>query len=303
MNFYIVMQGRTYIEEKANNIIWSHQIDKSGQTPHFWERMKEVVAGDAIFHYVKGDMVAISIVQEGCYEAKSPYGEGSDVTGFLVKTAYEELIKPLNIKNVFTEIKPLLPIKYSAFQENADGNQGYLYPCNELLAIKLLELISDLNIYEEEQEQLEFAIGLIAAKERNTLAPVLIETEAEAKVKIRRGQQKFKAGLLPLWEQKCALCGIELPSLLRASHSKPWKDSTDEERLDRYNGILLCCNHDVLYDRGFIAFDGTGKIHISDEISEEEYVKYGINAKIRVHRYEQNKPYFKWHKRNVFRGN
>ena len=301
MNFYIVMQGRTYIEEKVKSVIWSHIIDKSGQTPHFWERMKEVTAGDAIFHYVKGEIVAVSIVQRDCYEAKSPYAEGSDIIGFTVDTAYEELAKPLNIKNNFDAIMPLLPIKYSAFQENGDGNQGYLYPCNELLAIKLLELISDLNIYEEDQEQLEFAIGMIASKERNTLAPVLIETEAAAKVKIRKGQQKFKLGLSPLWENECALCGIELPALLRASHSKPWKDSTDEERLDIYNGLFLCCNHDALYDQGYIAFDGTGKIHISNEINEEDYEKYGIHAKMRVNRREENKKYFKWHKRNIFK--
>ena len=91
---------------------------------------------------------------------------------------------------------------------------------------KLLELISDANIYEENEEQLEFAMGLIAQKERNTLAPGLIETEAKAKVKIRKGQQKFHKQLAPLWDHHCALCGIDLPELLRASHSKPWKDST-----------------------------------------------------------------------------
>lgn len=301
MKFYIVMQGRTYIEEKEKSVIWSHQIDKSGQTPHFWERMKDVKQGDAIFHYVKGEIVAVSIAQSNCYEAKNPYDADSDVVGFTVDTAYEELTKPLHVKENFHTIMPVLPIKYSAFQENGDGNQGYLYPCNDMLAIKLLELISDLNIYEEDNEQLEFAIGMIASKERNTLAPVLIETEAEAKVNIRKGQQKFKKGLAPLWDNHCALCGIELAALLRASHSKPWKDSTDEERLDVYNGLLLCCNHDALYDQGYIAFDGTGKIHISSEIEETDYGKYGIHAKMRVNRREENKKYFKWHKKHIFK--
>ena len=302
MNFYIVMQGRTYEDEKAHGVIWSHVIDKSGQNHHFWERMKEVQAGDAVFHYVKGDIVAVSIVKKGCYEGRSPYREGYDVIGYTVETAYEELAKPVNVKEHFDVLKPLLPLKYSAFQDNGDGNQGYLYPCNEILALQLLELISDLNIYEEHQEQLEFAIGTITDKERNTLVPILAETETEAKAKIRKGQQKFKQGLSPLWNHQCALCGIDLPALLRASHSKPWKDGTDEERLDMYNGLLLCCNHDALYDSGYIAFDGTGKIHISSEINEEDYAKYGIHPKMRVNRREENKPYFKWHKRHVFKG-
>lgn len=302
MNFYIVMQGRTYGEEKSKGVIWSLIKDKSGQTPHFWERMKEVTAGDAIFHYVKGEIIAISIAKRDCYEGKNPYQESDSTVGFTVETAYEELEKPLSIKENLKAIRPLLPVKYSAFQEDGDGNQGYLYPCNELLALKLLELISDLNIYEEAQEQLEFAIGTIASKERNTLAPILAETESEAKMKLRKGQQKFTQGLSPLWDHQCALCEIDLPELLRATHSKPWKDSTDEERLDIYNGLLLCCNHEILYEQGYIAFDGSGKIHISSKIDPSEYGRYSIHAKMRVNRREENKPYFKWHKRNVFRG-
>ncbi len=121
-------------------------------------------------------------------------------------------------------------------------------------------------------------------------------------MKLRKGKQKFTQGLLPLWDHQCALCEINLPELLMATHSKPWKDSTDEERLDIYNGLLLCCNHEILYDQGYIAFDGSGKIHIASEIDITEYGKYGIHAKMRVNRREENKPYFKWHKRNIFRG-
>ncbi|WP_068985412.1 HNH endonuclease [Lysinibacillus xylanilyticus] len=300
MNFYIVMQGRTYKEEKHSGVIWSHQADKRGQTPHFWERMKEVKAGDRIFHYRKGEIVAMSIVKTDCYEAQNPYKPGYEVEGYKIETIYEEFEVALNVKDYFLGISPLLPVKYSAFQENGDGNQGYLYPCNEILAIKLLELISDLNIYEEDQEQLEFSIENIVSKERNRFIPIIAETEAEAKVKIRKGQQKYKEVLTPLWNHQCALCGIDLPAMLRASHSKPWKDSTREERLDAYNGLLLCCNHDALYDKGYIAFDGSGKIHISERIDEAGYDKFGIHSKMRVERYEENKKYFKWHKKYVF---
>ena len=302
MNFYIVMQGKTYEMAKEQQVIWCAILDTSGQTPHSWERMKEVKKGDAIFHCVKGEVVAVSIAQEDCREGMNPF-ETSEELGYAFRSNYEPFQFPINIKAHLDVIQPLLPIKYSPFQQNGDGNQGFLYPCNEMLAIKLLELISDANIYEENEEQLELAIGLIVVpKERNTLATVLIETEAEAKVKLRKGQQKFKKQLAPLWDHHCALCGIDLPELLRASHAKPWKDSTDEERLDPYNGILLCCNHDALYDQGYIAFDGTGKIHISSQIEKIDYVKYGIHDKMRVARVEENKKYFKWHKRNVFKG-
>lgn len=301
MNFYIVMQGQTYMEEQLHSIIWSKQVDKSGMRPPFWERMKEVKAGDCIFHYVKGDVVAVSIAKKGYYEAENPYNYTYNEKGYLVETSYEELNNPLNIKDYFQEIELFLPLKYSAFQENGDGNQGYLYPCNELLAIKLLELIAEVNVNIEKQEQLEFAISPVLLKERNRLLQIVAIMESEAKSKIQKGEQRFHRALSPVWNNECAICGIDSPDLLKASLAKPWKDSTEEEKLDPYNGILLCHNHDALYQKGYIAFDGQGKIHISDRLHEQDYDKYLIHQKIRINRQEENKKYFKWHKKNVLK--
>ena len=228
MNFYMVMQGKSYDVSKEHNIVWCEIFDSAGNTPHSWARMKEVKQGDVLFHLVKGDIVAISQAQEDCRTGE--FNNQPEV-GNMFQTKYEELPIALNVKEHFAAIQPLLPIKYAAFQQNGDGNQGFLYPCHELLAIKLLELISEANIVPETEQQLEFAIGPIAKQERNILAPVLFETEAEAKVKVRKERQTFKEQLTPIWEHKCALCGIELPELLHASHAKPWKDATAEERL------------------------------------------------------------------------
>lgn len=307
LNSFIVMQGRTYQEEKDLGIIWSPQRGKGNTVPHSWLRMKEVKKGDQVFHYVKGNIVAVSIAKEDCKAASKPDTlQGHDEwenDGYLVNLEYHELDRAVNIRDKFEEILPLLPVKYSPFQDDANGNQGYLYPCNEELAIKLLELISELNIYQVDKEQLELSIDDVRRTEHNTLIPVIAETESEVKTKIRLGQQKFRKDLMPLWESKCALCGINLPELLRASHSKPWKDSTNAERVNPYNGVLLCCNHDALYDRGLIAFDGQGRLHISSVICEEEYSLYGLIplTKIRIH--SENKVFFKWHKKNIFEAN
>jgi putative restriction endonuclease len=301
------MQGQTYQEEKDLGIIWSPQQDIGGNVPHSWKRMTEVKEEDRVFHYVKGNFVAISIASERCIPASKPtimqsHNRWND-EGYLVNLEYHELEIPVNVLDKFNEIFPLLPIKYSPFQQDANGNQGYLYPCNEELAIKLLELISELNIYQVSEEQLEFAIDDVRRTEHNTLIPLIAETESEVKTKIRLGQQKVRKDLLPLWEGKCVLCGIDLPELLRPSHSIPWKDSTNEERLDPYNGVLLCCNHDALYDKGLITFDGQGRLHISSVICDEDYLKYGLvsMAKIKIH--SENKVYFKWHKKNIFKTN
>lgn len=299
MNHYIVMQGLTYEEDKAAGLIWSSQTDKGGKTPHSWSRLKEVQQDDRIFHCVKGKIVAISVALSDGEIGKNPMGE--DESGVLVYLEYYELEKPLSIKKYFSELRQLMPVKYAPFKQNGDGNQGYLYPCNEELAIKLLHIISDTNIYQVEEEQLELAIGTIVQKERNTLIPVITETEAAARRTIRVANEKFKLLIAPNWNHKCALCGIELPELLRASHSKPWRECTAEERLDVFNGLLLCRNHDALYKNGFITFDGTGLIHISTRISTLDYAIYDIHSKMKVLREEENKPYFRWHRKYIFK--
>lgn len=95
----------------------------------------------------------------------------------------------------------------------------------------------------------------------------MTDTEKERMVKARIGQGKFKKLLIER-ECKCALCGVTDPRILIASHIKPWSVSTNEERLDKNNGLLLCPNHDALFDKHLISFDVHGKIVISQTLDE-----------------------------------
>ena len=137
--------------------------------------------------------------------------------GYLVTLDYHELEVPLRIADHFDVIAPLLPIKYSAFQANGLGNQGYLYPCNDELTIQLLELIGDANIYVPDEEQLSLSMDSIEINDWNPLAPLITNTESETKTKIRVGQSKFREKLEPIWHNACPICGISLRDTLRAS--------------------------------------------------------------------------------------
>ena len=64
-------------------------------------------------------------------------------------------------------------------------------------------------------------------------------------------------------ETKCRITGVENPVHLIASHCKPWRDATNEERLDGENGLLLTPSIDHLFDRGFIGFENDGKLIVS----------------------------------------
>lgn len=88
-------------------------------------------------------------------------------------------------------------------------------------------------------------------------------TDAERLVVQRVGQDIFRKALERYWQDACAITGIRDRALLRASHIKPWADSTDNERLDVYNGILLAAHLDAAFDKHLVTISSTGDLVFS----------------------------------------
>ncbi|MEI7700401.1 MAG: HNH endonuclease [Planctomycetia bacterium] len=95
-------------------------------------------------------------------------------------------------------------------------------------------------------------------------------TDRQALVKARVGQGIFRDQVLNLWSYQCSVTGCGIQEALRASHIKPWSESTDQERLDPYNGLPLLATLDALFDKHLIGFDLQGKMLISSELSKPE---------------------------------
>lgn len=87
-----------------------------------------------------------------------------------------------------------------------------------------------------------------------SLKPPLGPTETTASVRVRRGQQFFRQTILNSYGVRCCISGINVPSLLVASHIKPWADHPSE-RLNPRNGLCLSSLHDAAFDDGLITLD------------------------------------------------
>ncbi len=129
-------------------------------------------------------------------------------------------------------------------------------------------------------------------------------TEAERLVVQRVGQHIFRQGLIEYWEGRCAITGLAIPELLRASHIKPWADcATDAERLDVYNGLLLAPHLDALFDQGFITVQDEGAVIISPALDAPSRKLLGIadtnswRVPVTGHR-----AYLQWHRERVLKG-
>ena len=119
-------------------------------------------------------------------------------------------------------------------------------------------------------------------------------------VHARRGQGQFRADLMQVWGGACAVTGLTCNEVLRASHVKPWADSTTKERLDSHNGLLLSANLDALFDKGLITFDSSGQMQMSARLTSQDQTTLGLPKALRHPPSQQLAAYLDYHRQNVF---
>jgi putative restriction endonuclease len=192
-------------------------------------------------------------------------------------------------------LKAVLPDRYSPLQANGNGIQSiYLTTLSEDSAEVLTGLIGaeakglmgaaevgvgptgermytgdDLDYWEHRLEETVVADANLR------------ETDRQAIIRARRGQGLFKQRVMDI-ERSCRITGVSNPVHLLASHCKPWRDSTNEERLNGENGLLLTPSIDHLFDRGFIGFEDSGRLIISPRLTCRHWNKWELRHSRRL---------------------
>jgi putative restriction endonuclease len=212
-------------------------------------------------------------------------GQNWEDIGWKVSVRFTELENKIRPKDHIDLLRPLLPERYSPLQPNGNGLQSvYLTEIPASLAEVLMGLIGkevdalaltaknvkpipadDLDAWERKIEQ---------QVENDSSIP---ETDRLALIRARKGQGLFKDRVSKI-ETRCRLTGVDNPVHLIASHCKPWRDSTNEERLNGENGLLLTPSIDHLFDRGFISFENDGKLIVSPVAHKPSLQRMGIET-------------------------
>jgi len=94
-------------------------------------------------------------------------------------------------------------------------------------------------------------------------------TETTASVRVRRGQDFFRATVLTAYGRQCCLTGCDVEDFLVASHIMPWAKDVGQ-RLNPRNGLCLAALQDRAFDRGFIGLDDDLRVIISRELRLHE---------------------------------
>lgn len=127
-------------------------------------------------------------------------------------------------------------------------------------------------------------------------------TEKEQLIKARIGQGEYRQKLLEE-SPECIITRVNDERILMASHIKPWSVSTDTEKIDHNNGLVLTPTYDKLFDQGFISFENDGKILISPYISPLNIKKLSLaqRKKYDIPPSEKRKQYLAYHRGNIFK--
>lgn len=127
--------------------------------------------------------------------------------------------------------------------------------------------------------------------------------------KYRIGQSYFRNVIVNSYNHKCAITGLQIQSLLVASHIVPWaKDK--KNRLNLSNGICLNVLHDRAFDQGLITITPKFKVRVSKNIFGAEKNDFLVNNLISIdkreislpYREKPNKDFLEYHNKEVFRG-
>jgi putative restriction endonuclease len=318
MRYWWVNQNQTYRHEVSGGYPWSPKRKTNGARNPFYDFMREVAPGDVVFSFAETRIKAIGIARSHCYEAPKPveFGQAGaywERIGWRVDVRFYELRGPIRPAAHMDRIAAHLPSRYAPLRPNGDGLQSvYLTQVQDPLAAVLVDLIGReaRELLDAVRDQLGDgsapALGLVEWEEhelqRVTSDATLPETDRLAIVTARRGQGLFKQNVMRI-ERCCRITKVDRIEHLRASHCKPWRDASNEERLDGENGLLLTPNADHLFDRGFISFEDDGEVLVSPVAHRQSLGKMGldVSAPQNVGGFtDAQKRYLDFHRENVF---
>lgn len=91
--------------------------------------------------------------------------------------------------------------------------------------------------------------------------------DRESMTKVRIGQAYYRKMILSIYSNKCCVTGVDIPTLLRASHIVGWAEDKNN-RMNPENGLCLSGTYDLAFDQHLISFDEKYRMILGNEIRE-----------------------------------
>ncbi|MDR6642918.1 hypothetical protein J2X57_002130 [Luteibacter sp. 1214] len=276
MAFWWVNHKQSWKAETGRGILWAPLATANGREYPPYSNMRLAKAGDIVFSYAGSQIGHVGVVDAEAYPSLKPdYASKAPWAneGLLLPVTFSELVRPVVPKQHLDAIGPLLAEKYAPLQANGNGNLSYLSSISDKLGELLLQLGS---IAPRAIHAAASSDDVVEDIQRIAGDTSLRPTDKMQLSKARIGQGLFRKSVLAL-EPACRVTGVTTVSLLRASHIKPWRESTNAERLDGANGLMLAPHIDLLFDRFLISFSDEGDLLFSERLDKAVREKWHLS--------------------------
>jgi putative restriction endonuclease len=322
MSYWWVNQNQTFSQEIDGGYLWSPKRNANGRRNPFYEFMREVAPGDIVFSFCDTKIAALGVVSGYCRESPKPAEFGTAGTnwsqiGWKVDVRWSLLKNLVRPKDHIGRLASELGTKYSPLTLQGNGLQSvYLTAVRPTLATALFSLIgAEASRVSEVSQQVSAAERASPSLETDVeeweervaseiaISRKIPETERAALIQARRGQGQFRRNVRQV-ERSCRVTKVDRPEHLVASHVQPWRDSSNEERLDGENGLLLTPTIDHLFDKGFISFENQGRLIVSPVADRVSLFRMGIRTDVSMNVgafSEGQRKFLEYHRENVLR--
>ncbi|HCU15193.1 MULTISPECIES: HNH endonuclease [Hafnia] len=315
MRYWWVNHKQTVKHEVDGGFLWSPKTKKGNAKNRFYDNLCIASPGDKVVSYANKMIAYVGVVTDFAISASKPEfgaaGKLWDNDGWLLPVDWQKFNAPVSPLQILDQLRPCLEVDGIFSPIRLDNAHGYQHIYLTEIGKPAFEVVcaaGDGTTYLETKktrvEPIPLREKLDDEIEKQVIADkALSDTIKEQLVKARRGQGDFRRNLQGV-EPYCRITKINTPSLLIASHIKPWRCcESGNERLDGNNGLLLAPHVDWLFDKGLITFTDTGDVLVSPNISENELSKLGLDnmSKRNVGAFnDEQRVYLEFHRNNIF---
>lgn len=163
--------------------------------------------------------------------------------------------------------------------------------------------------YESERLIAEFDKRPIEDAANIDVTDLPVGRERESVVKARVNQSFFRQAILSSYGGKCCITGMNIPSLLVASHIVPWSKDKDN-RTNPRNGLCLNALHDRAFDNGLLTITKDYRVKFSrrlGDLGDSNFIKesfYSFEDKeiTLPNKFQPDKGFLLFHNKEVFQG-
>jgi hypothetical protein len=215
------------------------------------------------------------------------------------------------VPHLFCRVRPklkskTLPYIYCGELEYQFFEKGTAYPSHLIFqstdfdeltgSEELIEIYAWRPATAGQKSSTKIDLSKIISKKRKASYKKPTETERKGLVTSRVGQGYYRQEILTKWGNTCPLTACCVKEILISSHIVSWAESSDDERLDPENGILLSPNADALFDKHLISFNDDGTLLVSRLINPAILEGLGLVLDAIIVVSDEMKKYLKRHR-------